>query len=224
MKYFTLLNMLDHAMLAYSDTPTSSEFDKVIFSDCSHIGVQYYVGKGEKTLLIAFRGTDSFMDFITDIKCNKKTVPYNNTDSKIQVHTGFIGAYKEDCVRGEIHKLITPEIKKIYITGHSYGAALAVLCAVDLQYHYPERFFEVVLFGCPRVGNRWFRKSYNKRLIKTLRVENGNDAITKLPFACMGYRHVGIKINIGGPRILGILSIRQHTGQRYYERLWKWHG
>jgi hypothetical protein len=31
------------------------------------------------------------------------------------------------------------------------------------------------------VGNRAFAKSYNRRVFKTLRVENGNDIVTRVP-------------------------------------------
>lgn len=81
--------------------------------------------------------------------------------------------------------------------------ALAVLCAVDLQYNFPSKDCEVILFGCPRVGNRAFQRSYNQRVFKTLRVENGNDIVTKIPLALWGFRHVGIPIRIGTPRCFG---------------------
>lgn len=107
------------------------------------------------------------------------------------------------------------------MAGHSYGAALAVLCALDLEYHYPHRDFEVFLFGCPRVGNRAFRKSYNKRVFKTLRVENGNDIVTKVPPTIWGYRHVGVKVHIGVPRLFGMISFNQHRPQYYAASLFR---
>lgn len=107
------------------------------------------------------------------------------------------------------------------VMGHSYGAALAVLCAVDLEYNFPRKDYEVFLFGCPRIGNRAFKKSYNKRVFKTFRVDNSNDIITKIPFALWGYRHVGIKIHIGIPRILGVVSFNDHRPQKYYTNLFK---
>jgi len=213
--------MLDYAMLAYSDTPTSNRFKKIVFENCLANGVQYYVGQENSTLTIAFRGTDSFRDLLTDAEFWKMSIPYDNADSGIRVHSGFLKAYKRDCVRDIIRSFVTDEIKTIYITGHSYGAALSLLCAVDLQYNYPGKYYEVALFGCPRVGNRAFAKSYNKRLIKTLRIENGNDMVSKLPFTWMGFEHVGIRIHIGFPRIAGLYSLKEHNVQRYYERLWK---
>ncbi len=102
------------------------------------------------------------------------------------------------------------------MAGHSYGAALAVtLRRRPRRYHYPCLDYEVLLFGCPRVGNRAFRKSYNKRVFKTLRVENGNDIVTKVPPALWGFRHVGVKIHVGAPRLPGVVSLNQHRPQYY---------
>lgn len=127
----------------------------------------------------------------------KKCIPYDNTCSKIRVHSGFLAAYKDPHVRGRIHRFITSDIHTVHIMGHSLGAAMAVLCGVDLEYNFPHRDYEVYLFGCPRVGNKAFQTSYNRRVFKTLRVENGNDIVTKIPLWIMGYRHVGIPIHVG---------------------------
>ena len=109
---------------------------------------------------------------------------------------------------------------KITVTGHSLGAALAVLCAIDLQYNFENHDIEVYLFGCPRVGNAAFAKSYNKRIFKTLRVSNGNDIVTKIPPAILGFRHVGTEIHIGRLRLPHIFSFNQHRPQNYYRNLW----
>ena len=135
------------------------------------------------------------------------------------MHTGFLESYKNENVRPNIHKLITNKISNINIMGHSYGAALAVLCAVDLEYNFPDKNYEVFLFGCPRVGNKYFKRSYDRRVFKTFRIVNGNDAITKIPFAFLGYRHVGIKIHVGITSFPLAVSFTQHRTQLYYSSL-----
>lgn len=221
MHNLSFLSMLDLAMMAYSDTPTSNIFTKVLSINCKEIGVQYFMGKKDNTLLISFRGTDSLKDWKTDFKFWKKRIPYGNSQSKIRVHSGFIDAYQDECVRDQIHKVITDNISSIYVTGHSLGAALATLCALDLQYNFPDKFYEVTLFGCPRVGNKAFSKSYNKRLIKTIRIENGNDIVTKIPPPIFGFRHIGIRLHIGKMRSFLFTSSSAHKVENYYECLWK---
>ena len=214
-----ILSMVEYAGIAYQSI--QPEYPDVHLSviDDPQTDIQCSIRQKNNTLCISFRGTDSLKDFITDIQFWKKKIPYDNHNSKIRVHSGFIDCYKKQQIRDCIHFCITENIKKIQLTGHSYGAALAVLCAVDLQYHFPKKDYEVFLFGCPRVGNRAFVSSYNKRIFKTLRFENGNDLVTKIPFCLFGYRHVGTKIHIGRKRIAGIYSLSQHFCQKYYAGL-----
>jgi predicted lipase len=71
---------------------------------------------------------------------------------------------------------------KIWMTGHSLGAALATLAA--------DRFGEaqgVYTFGSPRVGNRRFKENYS---VRTYRFVNGNDLVARVPPAGI-YEHVG---------------------------------
>ena len=49
------------------------------------------------------------------------------------------------------------ELKKdteIFVTGHSLGAALSVLCGTRLALKYPEHNIQVLNFGCPKVRPR----------------------------------------------------------------------
>ena len=57
--------------------------------------------------------------------------------------------------------------------------------------------------------------------MKTLRVENGNDIVTKIPLGVMGFRHVGIPIHIGAPKLPGFVSFKSHEPQAYYSKLIK---
>ena len=204
---------------AYRDVQPYLPYTCIKMIDDTKSGTQYFLRKDRDILWITFRGTDSPKDWKTDLTFWKKAIPYDNSNTNIRVHTGFINAYKAKCVRDKILQTVTDDINYIKITGHSLGAALAVLCAVDIQYNYPDRDIEVFLFGCPRVGNKAFITSYNKRVNKTVRIENGNDIVTKLPFVFMGYRHVGAKIHIGKPRLPFFLSINDHYPHRYYSGL-----
>jgi predicted lipase len=222
-----LLDILDDTMVAYSDSPTSFIYKPLIYYDNKETGIQYFTGSKDRcNLMFSFRGSDDLKNWISNLKFWKKQIPYQNKDTKIRVHSGFYDAYQT--IKEDILEFVEQYIKEdcptsycIDIMGHSFGAALAVLCAVDLQYHFPKVQFNVILFGCPRVGNRAFAKSYNRRIIKTLRVENGNDLVTKLPFKFLGFKHVGIRIHIGFRRLLFMFSAKNHSCQKYYESLWQ---
>lgn len=219
MKKEDILRAMELSAFAYGEKQPCAEGEKLTVIDDCPSGVQCFLRQSGDRLSIAFRGTDTMQDWKTDFSFWRKKVPYDNTASKIRVHNGFISAYKSPAVRDRIQRHVTKEIRRIHICGHSFGAALTILCAVDLQYCYPDRDIEAVAFGCPRVGNAAFQKSYDKRVIKTLRVENGNDIVTKIPFASWGYRHVGGRLHIGPPRIFGLLSPSQHRPLNYYGAL-----
>lgn len=216
----TIIRMLEYCGMSYINHQPCVDDEEIIFINDKKTDVQCFVRIFKDTMTIAFRGSDSLKDWKVDSKFWKTEVPYNNYSSKIRVHSGFISTYKSQHVRGKIHKIVSDRIKKIYVTGHSYGAALAILCAVDLEYNFPDKSYEVVVFGCPRVGNSAFKKSYNLRIFKTLRVENKNDIVPKVPFAFLGYRHVGAKMTIGKNNFLRPFSMKKHSLQEYYSSIW----
>lgn len=216
-----IMASMNYATSAYRTTQPYSKHTYTATFDTAKFDVQYCLRKQDDMLTIAFRGTDSLKNWITDFAFWKKSIPYDNVSSKIRVHAGFLEAYKSPGVREQILRSITPDIHYVKVTGHSMGAALSVLCAVDIEYNYPGKDIEVILFGCPRVGNNAFKLSYNKRVHKTIRVENGNDIVTKVPLAVMGFRHVGAKLHIGGLRLCGCVSANDHYPHQYYSSLFK---
>lgn len=215
----SMLNMLELALCSYSDTLPVCNTDICTTIVDSKTDTECFIHTKGNIMYIAFRGTDSKINRINNLCFCKKTIPYGNNDSKIRIHCGFLKGYAS--VRNKIHKLIGKHICEVLITGHSLGAALAVLCAVDIQYNFPDKDIEVYAFGCPRIGNEAFVKSYNKRVFKTLRFNNGNDIVTKIPPAIFGYRHVGTEIHTGKARLPLAISFSAHTPQNYYKNLWK---
>ena len=215
-----ILKSLHLSTSAYRDIQPYTRFPLTDVIDNHTAGVHCYLRRYQDILLVTFRGTCSWKEWMSNLTFWKKTIPYDNMETKIRVHTGFLNAYKNE-VRDKILAAITDETNIIRISGHSRGAALAVLCAVDIQYNFPERDIETILFGCPRVGNKEFAKSYNKRVNKTIRVENSNDIITKIPLPIMGYRHVGAKVHIGTPRLPLYFSANDHYPHKYLGNLLK---
>ena len=100
-----------------------------------------------------------------------------------RVHSGFKAALDD------VWEEMLPEIKilkaqgiKIWVTGHSLGAALATLAADRLQY-----VQGLYTFGSPRVGDQEFQSRVQ---LKAFRVVNGSDIFTRMP-AKNPYHHVG---------------------------------
>jgi Lipase (class 3). len=212
---------MELSALAYKDIqPTYYSGTLEIINDPA-TDVQCYLRRCGCDLHITFRGTDSPKDWQTNFMFRKMTIPYGNTRSPIRVHSGFLEAYKSPGVRDVIHRAVSDGIHKVSVSGHSQGAALATLCSVDLEYNFPALDYEVFLFGSPRVGNAAFRDSYNRRLLKVFRVDNGSDIVAMLPPAILGFRHVGMKLHIGTPRIPGFMSFDAHFPQAYYRNIFR---
>ena len=170
------------------------DFTKLQLFNINH--VEGFTGIMNNIFYIVFRGSDGNADWFDNFKFYKKTIPYEGTNKKIKVHTGFINQYK--AVRKEIHKRVHDcGTNHVIVTGHSLGGALATLCALDLQYNNDCRDIICVPIASPKVGNRYFVKSYNKRIPKTYRFVYRNDSVCKVPFKLMGFKHISQKRYLG---------------------------
>lgn len=151
----------------------------------------------DDALVIGFRGSEEtgLWDWITDLKFIQQVYPYGEKkDSQIRVHNGFISAYKS--VREAIHTQVKQtKHPRVICTGHSLGGALATLCALDVQYNFPDKQVSCYSYGSPKVGNDYFAKSYNERVPHTYRFVNSADTVPELPPG--RYEHVGVLHHVG---------------------------
>lgn len=88
----------------------------------------FLAGKGTHTVL-AFRGTSSLKNFSTDTKSWKTQATW----ARGNLHSGFVSALDEVWPQ-LVERLGAPaqHPKKLWVTGHSLGAALAALAALGL--------------------------------------------------------------------------------------------
>jgi triacylglycerol lipase len=131
------------------------------------------------SVVIAFRGTQSDPDWIADAEVFQDAFPYASNCGI--VHHGFLSIYQS--MREEIFKTyarIAP-YKRLYITGHSLGGALATLHALDVALN--GRFQQITMynFASPRVGNKEFIQKYSSVVRNSIRFVNTHDIIPLLP-------------------------------------------
>jgi len=138
-----------------------------------------FILESPDSILIAFRGTQSDPDWVSDAQVYQRSYPYA-PDSGL-VHDGFLSIY-ESC-RDEIMKVYEtiPSYKKLYITGHSLGGALATLHALDATVN--TDFTQVVMYnyGSPRVGDTTFKRVFRSLVPMSVRFVNFYDLVPKLP-------------------------------------------
>lgn len=222
MNYNKLLRYLNYTDHSYYDVhlPAGNSL-KTEYINNIQTDIQYILRIYKNSILIAFRGTDSCKDVITDFDFFKMQVCPLSGNKKIRVHRGFFKAYTDSKIFEKISSCITDEIKTVEITGHSYGGALALICAADLACHLPDIQYEVVVFGTPRIGNKAFAKLYNSMLPDTIRIENRGDIITKLPPPIFGYCHAGVTYHIGPVRFPVFYSFKEHSLCSYRRNIFR---
>lgn len=177
---------------------TALEFSTRVYDECSledrASNTQVLIGGSlddDGALIVAFRGTREPRDYLTDARFLFKhpwpVVGHENA----KVHRGFLEGYfaVSETIHARVHGA-----KRIIITGHSLGGALATLCALDLVDN-GLPVWNAITFGSPRVGNGAFRDYYDEHLHgETLRVVAQGDPVTVMPPWFNGYRHVGREV------------------------------
>ncbi|TWU49467.1 lipase family protein [Rubripirellula reticaptiva] len=139
-----------------------------------HVGdTQCFFASNENVNLIAFRGTESLADWLTDLKILSIQRTYG------RVHRGFVGAFQD--VESQLLELIELNPgKRLVITGHSLGGALAVVAAAEWSGRINVN--SVFTFGQPAVGKGNFvpfmTNQYGER---HLRVVNDDDIVAMVP-------------------------------------------
>ncbi|XP_057513874.1 phospholipase A1-Ibeta2, chloroplastic-like [Actinidia eriantha] len=152
---------------------------------------------GRRDIVIALRGTATCLEWAENMRDLLVHMPStnNSTHRQPKVECGFLSLYKtcgaarvpslSESLVEEIRRLMDQykgETLSITVTGHSLGAALALLVADELSTCAPDvPPVAVFSFGGPRVGNRCFVDRINSRNVKVLRIVNSQDVITRVP-------------------------------------------
>ncbi|TVU26973.1 hypothetical protein EJB05_29551, partial [Eragrostis curvula] len=168
---------------------------------------------GRRDVVVAFRGTATRGEWVDNLQSTLTRLPAAAEDAGVEeeeeamVESGFWrlltapgeahGSLQEQ-VRGEVERIVreyggegAPPLS-VTVTGHSLGAALAVLTAYDITSKQQQQgsngdgvaaaapMVTAVSFGGPRVGNAAFRRRLEAGGGKVLRVVNANDIVTKV--------------------------------------------
>lgn len=166
-----------------------------VYKDTLHdpaTDVQGYIGilPSQSTIYIVLRGSSSLLNWLDDIEV--KLVPYPLCNNPCKVHYGFyrsamgIRNHTIDVVR-RLHKEYPSY--GIVVTGHSYGAAVGQLLAMELVYglQYTVKLYN---YGQPRVGDPVYAKLVNDRIAEFGRVTHNKDMVPHVPpIDGFGYRH-----------------------------------
>ncbi|KAE8684996.1 hypothetical protein F3Y22_tig00111105pilonHSYRG00923 [Hibiscus syriacus] len=178
---------------------------------------------GRRDILVSWRGTMTSEEWASDANLIQTSAKDLFGTDLVQVHAGFHGIYTKSIAsnpyaktsaRQQVNKAVRALVDKyehdeevsITVTGHSLGAALATLNAMDIAHKginkpmfNPFKAFMVTAFpvASPRVGNAGFKAVCDTlRHLHLLRIVNATDPVPKVPYAPLIYMHVGELLEI----------------------------
>ncbi|KAJ9136058.1 hypothetical protein P3X46_033172 [Hevea brasiliensis] len=181
---------------------------------------------GRRDIVVCWRGTVLKIEWFKDFDCTLTSASDIFPNTKAKVHHGFHGIYAtkdsdstynktsaREQVLGAVRRLVDKyaelnEEVSITVTGHSLGAALATLNAMDIAangYNKPsgsETVYPVTAFvyASPRVGDKAFREVFTGLSdLHLLRLKNNKDIVPDLPVPVpiiFPYEDVGVELYI----------------------------
>jgi len=152
-------------------------------------------GGGE--VVIAIRGTEGIQEWIHDSEFLLEKCPF--LAGAGHTEDGFTAMYLSmttapDPISPSLTRwLSAPKfprpVTSLTICGHSLGAALATLLALDVAVNTPYKNPVVYTYASPRTGGPLFASTYNQAVPNTFRIAGRLDLVPKLPLPPL-YEHV----------------------------------
>jgi triacylglycerol lipase len=155
---------------------------------------------GGKIAFVSFRGTQTALDWEHDVDALYE--PYGLVDGGGDVHQGFLAVYKtlRDSVKASL-EAACQGCDWLLVTGHSLGAALALLAAPDIAKNIlPGRAPYLLTFAGPRTGLFRFHRFFDNLIPTCYRVVATGDIVPDVPLFVppFFYKHVGKEVKVEG--------------------------
>ncbi|KAL6865459.1 hypothetical protein ACP4OV_016610 [Aristida adscensionis] len=178
---------------------------------------------GRRDIVVAWRGTVQTIEWVNNLTfATVPALPVLGSAGNLltMVHAGFLSLYSSCDPKSKFNKLsareqVIEEVKRlmelykdeetsITVTGHSLGAALSTLNAVDIVAHgvnkpssRPACPVTAFVFACPHVGNLLFRSAFRSfKDLKCLHIKNFRDVVPLNPPVALGYVDVAEQLCI----------------------------
>jgi triacylglycerol lipase len=179
---YTAIAILDYPLVHKYGIDSASEKAAILQAqnkDSKDVRVPIgFVATDGANTFVAFRGTEIIREWVDDLKIS--LVPCFLPQYG-KVHEGFSELYMT--FNGALLTALKAHAAgNVYVAGHSLGAALATLAAIDIRENLKATLSAVYTYGSPRVGNDVFSAQYNAALgNKTCRMMNSSDLVPEIP-------------------------------------------
>lgn len=202
---------------------------------CPQLDVKAVLGWNQDQVVLAFRGTASFANALSDLKV-WQTMHHSETPRQLLrrpplVHTGFYRAWVSTglnqqvlgLLRGLFDAGLISKAARVCVTGHSLGGALAVLAAHDIAAQLKSISLQVVTFGCPYIGNHAFAADYEACVPDTWHIIHDRDPVPRAGKFWVLFKRPGnrVIVNIKGEMIVrpSALELQVHYGSKLKHHL-----
>lgn len=172
-------------------------FQKCLYAPYTTVShsADFYTERLEGVLYVYFQCSNGTEDWMNNLDFPVKALTTGEGEI-YYAHRGFVRVWQ--AVLPRIAELSAERsVRSIVTVGYSHGAALALLSHGYFWETYP-RLREHLAgygFGCPRVF--WGKILHPQVWERFTVIRNQNDAVTHLPPAILGYRHVGKLLSVG---------------------------
>ncbi|KAJ6468005.1 alpha/beta-hydrolase [Mycena vitilis] len=167
----------------------------------------YYIAHSaqDEALVVAHEGTDPthLLSILNDVQLG--LVPLNasrfpeTAGTDIKVHDGFQQTFErtaDGLLAGVMSGLASTGVKKVFVTGHSLGAALASMTGVLVKNAVdPSVEVTVTGFGLPRGGNQAWADFVDTKIGMSF-VTNQHDPVPIVPPKALGFQHSSGEVHI----------------------------
>lgn len=177
---------------------------------------QVYVGENDQNIVVVFRGSESFLnldgfkDWLLTNARNFLILPEGRIGSDFaaagvgaRFHSGFMGALDEiwQPLFAAVDGLFARQERPVWVTGHSLGGALALLCGWRFHQHFIA-VHQICTFGAPMIGNDAAAAAFEREFPgKIYRYVDAGDLVPKLPTISLfsnSYMHCQREVVVGG--------------------------
>ena len=138
-----------------------------------------FIAQRRDSIFLILRGTRTITEWIRNFGINLS--PYV-LPSFGKVHAGFLETY--NLIRPAVMTTLSaagPKTK-LYVAGHSLGAAVTVCALPDIETVTRHRVQALYTFGSPRVGDDQFVQAFNAIFARrSFRIANTSDIVTSIP-------------------------------------------
>ncbi|KAI0759599.1 alpha/beta-hydrolase [Trametes elegans] len=156
-------------------------------------------------IIVAHQGTgiDKIIPDLTEAEIDLAPLRqylFPGVESPVSVHRGFADAHARrglDLVLLAVRSALSIyDTSSITVTGHSLGAAIALLDLIFLPLHLPNTTVRYIGYGLPRVGNIAFANYVDAQPASVTRISNNADPIPVLPPIPLGFHHPRGEVHI----------------------------